>query len=197
MANYLTSSDPLLVIIGPSGSGKSSVIRQLYQQGMIEITPTWTTRPPRPGETDESIEHKFVDDKTFQQKVAAGFFLNTKTMFGLEYHYGLPRIKQPAGHRVPVIVLRAALLPLLAKFYSNFTIYQIVDDPKKIANRLISRQAAGEKLGKRFDDNLKEIELGKNLANRIFCNQDNLRHFTKEVADAIRIDFPDIGEGNA
>lgn len=188
--DYLKPDNPLLVIIGPSGSGKSTVIRLLATRGIIEVTPTWTTRPPRPGETDESIEHCFISDGEYSQRVDGGFFIESVRMFHLPYRYGLPRIPAPPPGRVATIMLRATLLPLAGKHYNNFHVYQVEDSAERIAHRLRERLAYGEELGSRLDDVETELAAGRNVANRIFINNNAIAPLATAIETAIHEDFP-------
>jgi len=81
---------PLLVVLsGPSGVGKDSVLRQLKELGRNwHFTVTATTRSQRPGE-DDGIDYLFLDRDTFHQKVRAGDFLECAEVYG--NWYGVPR----------------------------------------------------------------------------------------------------------
>jgi guanylate kinase len=188
MRPYLKPADPLLVIIGPSGGGKSTAIRILAKQGLVEITPSWTTRPARPNETNESVEHNFVSPAIFLQKEKEGFFMETAQMFGLPYLYGLPRIMVPQNSRIPAIMLRVNLLHLVAKHYKQALVYHIEDSKARIRERLRRRESAGEAPGSRLAGIEMEIKTGRQLANRIFVNE-NIDSLVEEIKQSLRNDF--------
>ena len=78
-----------MVLSGPSGVGKDSVLRQLKELGRNwHFTVTATTRSKRPGEED-GIDYLFLDRDTFHQKVRAGDFLECAEVYG--NWYGVPR----------------------------------------------------------------------------------------------------------
>jgi len=183
-----TTELPTLAIIGPSGAGKSSVIRQLYDEGLIHVNPTWTTRPPRPGEVEESLEHLFVTPEEFKEKESAGFFLEAVEMFGLPFRYGLPPIKKSEPGRPSLVMLRASLVPLFNKYFPNHIIYQIEDDVTRIQERLEARQKHGEDLGSRLSDYEREVEAGRKIADRVFVNKD-LDTLAKDIKQALLEDF--------
>lgn len=65
----------LLVLAGPAGSGKTTLCNRLVDEiPCFERVITATTRPPRPGETD-GVHYHFLTPEQFDQKVAAGQFL--------------------------------------------------------------------------------------------------------------------------
>ncbi len=186
---YLQRSDKLLVIIGPSGTGKSSAVHRLQAAGVVSVTPSWTTRPPRPDEQAGAIEHRFVDEAEFQRQVAKSHFLEAVQLFGLPYWYGLPKVVKPAAPVVPLVMLRAQLLPLLAKFYDNFVVYQVEDSLEKVKARLQERAVAGQALGSRLHDFEKEIAAGRQLAQRTFTNSGRLEDLVAQLREAITLDF--------
>jgi guanylate kinase len=169
---FTSTKYPILVIIGPSGAGKSTLIRRLFDDDLIFINPTWTTRPPRPGETKEGIEHRFVSELSFKNKLEEGFFLETVQLFGLPYNYGLPALAGSQPPRVSLVMLRAPLLALLNKYYPNNIVYQIEDELDNVKRRLVDRQAHGEAIGSRLKDYQSEVEAGRKLAKRVFVKQD-------------------------
>jgi guanylate kinase len=183
--SYLEPSDRLLVIIGPSGTGKTSALKLLHDQGVVEVTPSWTTRPPRDDEKGGTLEHRFVDEPTFTKKKDEGYFLDSAQMFDLPYWYGLPKIEKSEGSRVATVMLQASLLPLMDKYYTNYTIYQIEDKPEKAAQRLQEREAAGHAMGSRFEDYQKEIEAGRQRAQRVFTNDGSLEDLAGQIAAAL------------
>ena len=72
-----TSSDEpgrLLVISGPSGVGKGTVIRELAKQVDFHLSVSATTREPRPGETD-GVDYYFLERDDFEEWIEADRFL--------------------------------------------------------------------------------------------------------------------------
>ncbi len=80
---------PLVVVSGPSGVGKSTVVAralELAPQAWLSISVT--TRPARPGEIDGE-HYWFVDDTRFDAMVSSGAFLEWAEFAG--NRYGTPR----------------------------------------------------------------------------------------------------------
>lgn len=62
-------SGKLIVISGPSGVGKSTVVKQLMAQSPnLHFSVSATTRPIRPGEVD-GVNYFFVNHDTFRQMI--------------------------------------------------------------------------------------------------------------------------------
>ena len=76
----------LIVLSGPSGTGKSTVIAELLQaRPDLYFSVSFTTRPPRPGETDGK-EYHFVSRETFEDMISKGAFLEYAQY--VENYYG-------------------------------------------------------------------------------------------------------------
>jgi guanylate kinase len=58
----------LLVVSGPSGSGKSSIVRELIERLGIEFSVSATTRLPRPGER-HGVHYNFISRRDFEQMI--------------------------------------------------------------------------------------------------------------------------------
>jgi guanylate kinase len=59
----------LIVVSGPSGSGKSSILRALSDFVDFEFSVSATTRPARPGEVD-GVHYYFIDREAFERLIA-------------------------------------------------------------------------------------------------------------------------------
>ncbi|MFN8596775.1 MAG: guanylate kinase [Anaerolineae bacterium] len=87
----LTHSSLLVVISGPSGVGKDSVLRGLKQLGLpFRFVPTMNTRARRPDEVD-GVDYHFVSTEEFVTMVEQGELLEHAVVYG-DYK-GIP--KQP------------------------------------------------------------------------------------------------------
>ncbi|WP_425997365.1 guanylate kinase [Caulobacter sp. DWR1-3-2b1] len=79
----------LLMVVAPSGVGKTSLTRRLVaDHGDLHLSISATTREPRPGEHDGRDYH-FVDHARFQGMIGEDAFLEWAEVYG--NHYGSPR----------------------------------------------------------------------------------------------------------
>jgi guanylate kinase len=179
---------PVLVVIGPSASGKSTVVRELARRGIVRVHPTWTTRPRRPDERRGSLEHRFVTEQVFDQLVADGFFLEAVRLFGLPYRYGLPPLRPSATGPLDAVMLRAPVVPTFARSVPRHLVYQVEDPTDRPRERLVQRGVGAEEVAARLDDNRREIAAGRRIADRVFRNDGSLDELVDRVATAVRCD---------
>ena len=66
---------PVIVVTGPSGAGKGTLIRAILERiPELEVAVSATTRPQRPGE-ENGREYWFLSDEEFTARVEEGAFL--------------------------------------------------------------------------------------------------------------------------
>ena len=93
----------LTVLSGPSGVGKSTVVRELRaHHPEVWLSVSATTRFPRPGEAD-GVHYHFVTEDRFVELVSSGGLLEWAEFAG--HRYGTPR--------GPVLERLAAGVPVL------------------------------------------------------------------------------------
>ena len=79
----------LLVVSGPSGAGKDTVVSRMMQKHPeIEISVSATTRAPRAGETDGE-NYYFLTNEQFEEKIDRGEMLEYVNYCGK--YYGTPK----------------------------------------------------------------------------------------------------------
>ena len=82
----------LIVLSGPSGVGKGTVRKALFEMPDQEFvySVSMTTRPPRPGEVD-GVDYYFVSREEFERQIAEGNLLEYAEFVG--NYYGTPKDK--------------------------------------------------------------------------------------------------------
>ena len=82
----------LVVLSGPSGVGKGTIRKALFEMPEQEFvySVSMTTRPPRPGEID-GVDYYFVSREEFERQIANGNMLEYAEFVG--NYYGTPKDK--------------------------------------------------------------------------------------------------------
>lgn len=129
----------LIVVVGPSGSGKDTLLDWLRanagRDGRIVFARRTITRPAESGGED----HIAVDDAEFLKLEAEGAFAVTWQAHGLRY--GLPArcLRQVReGHVVLVNGSRHAL-PAIAAAFDELHVIRLTVEPGELARRLLAR----------------------------------------------------------
>jgi guanylate kinase len=94
----------VLVITGPSGVGKGTLIRGLRDRiPGLESSVSATTRKPRPGERD-GVDYRFLTPEQFEARVAAGDFVEHATYSGNRYGTLRSEVDRRLRAGVPVVL---------------------------------------------------------------------------------------------
>ena len=81
----MKSKGLVFVMSGPSGTGKTSILRKLLQDTeSLDFSVSYTTREIRPGEI-EGEDYFFVSEKDFKSLIERGEFLEWATVHGNFY----------------------------------------------------------------------------------------------------------------
>jgi len=99
-----TDRPQLTVLSGPSGVGKSTVVRELREHhSEVWLSVSATTRFPRPGEVD-GVHYHFVSEERFGELVAENGLLEWAEFAG--HRYGTPRdpVLEHLAAGVPVLL---------------------------------------------------------------------------------------------
>ncbi len=134
---------PMLVVLsGPSGVGKDSVLRQLRELDQYwHFTVTATTRTQRLGEEDGE-DYLFMDRDSFHQMVREGDFLECAQVYGNWYGVPKSQVKEAMDNGMDVImktdVQGAATIKDLAP--GGIFIFLMPPSPQELERRLRERK---------------------------------------------------------
>jgi guanylate kinase len=94
----------LIVVSGPSGVGKDTVLDLVFDRlGGIQRSVSCTTRPPRDGEV-EGRDYVFLSPEQFEAAIRAGLFLEYAEYGGNRYGTLRDRVRQPRAMGIDVIL---------------------------------------------------------------------------------------------
>lgn len=165
----------ILVLIGKSGSGKSTVAKTLEEMFGYERILTCTTRSPRKGEFD-GVDYRFLSSESFNEKISKKEFMEYRkynASFG-EVFYGSLKEDFKKSKKPRIIILNPdGVVEVLDKIKksSDFDDMFFVDidvDEEVLKARL-------EKRG----DSLKEIE------RRLKSDESDLQKIKKSLKNGI------------
>jgi guanylate kinase len=75
----------IFIVTAPSGAGKTSLVRALLETDrQVQLSISYTTRPPRPGEVNGRDYH-FVSEAEFLEMLERGDFLESALVYGNRY----------------------------------------------------------------------------------------------------------------
>lgn len=155
----------LIVLSGPSGSGKNTVC-DMAKEVMPNIweSVSMTSRKPRKGEVDGK-DYYFVSEEEFEKNIEEGKMLEHAKFAG--NYYGTPREsvqKQlDAGRDVLLVIEIQGALQIKEKIPQALFVFLLPPSMKELKRRLRMRKTeTEEKLMERFETAYKEInELSK------------------------------------
>ena len=153
----------LLVVSGPSGVGKGTLVKALMDRNSkIKMSVSATTREPRPGEI-EGVHYFFKSEEEFKAMADRGEFLEYMHVFGSNY-YGTPRsfVEQHLANGYDVILeidVQGAM-KVKQSFPDAVLMFITAPSMSEIKSRLIGRGTETmEQVEKRFATAFEEIKM--------------------------------------
>ena len=153
----------LLVVSGPSGVGKGTLVKALMDRNSkIKMSVSATTREPRPGEI-EGVHYFFKTEEEFKEMVDRGEFLEYIHVFGSKY-YGTPRsfVEQhlASGYDVILEIDVQGAMKVKQAFPDAVLMFITAPSMSEIKSRLIGRGTETmEQVEKRFATAFEEIKM--------------------------------------
>lgn len=153
----------LLVVSGPSGVGKGTLVKALMDRNSrIRMSVSATTRTPRPGEI-EGVHYFFKTEDEFKAMVDRGEFLEYIHVFGSKY-YGTPRsfVEQQLenGYDVILEIDVQGAMKVKQAFPDAVLMFITAPSMSEIKSRLIGRGTETmEQVEKRFATAFEEIKM--------------------------------------
>jgi guanylate kinase len=181
---------PLLIVItGPSGVGKDSVVLRMKERGFpFHFVITATDRPPRPGEV-HGKDYYFYSTGQFERMIAQGELLEHACVYG--QHKGIPathvREALASGHDVVMRVDVQGATTVKGLIPSAIVVFLTCESEKELTARLVMRRTESEEaLQGRLDSSRKEMALIPEFDYVVANRRDLLDEAVDDVAAIIR-----------
>ena len=150
----------LLVLSAPSGAGKTTLVKALMARDpSLRFSISYTTRPPRPGETDGK-DYCFVTRAQFQQMVDQREFLEHAEVFGNCYGTSRAQVEslRNAGHDVLLEIDWQGARQIRANVPDCKTVFILPPSVAELERRLRSRATdSDEVIRRRLDQALDDM----------------------------------------
>ena len=155
----------MLVITGPSGVGKGTLIKRLLERlSGLQLAVSATTRDPRPGEVN-GIDYHFLSEDDFHRRVAAGEFVEHAVYAGHKYGTLRTELERPARGIVLEIDVQGAR-----------QVRETLPDAARIFIEPPSFEALVERLTERGSDSPEQIERRLAAAREELAARDEFDH---------------------
>ncbi len=151
----------LMIISGPSGVGKTTLIERLNEKFDFTFSISATTRQRTQHETD-GVDYYFLDEPTFKRWVDEDKFLEHACVFG-RYWYGTPREpieKNMAEGRIVLLDIDVQGAKLVkAEEPDTFGVFILPPSEEALHKRLVDRgRENAEIIERRFSEAKSEIK---------------------------------------
>jgi len=179
----------LVVISGPSGVGKTTVLRRVVQCAEVPLvrSVSATTRPPRPGEVD-GVDYHFLSGEEFERRRREGEFLECFEVFGRGYWYGTLNKEVDsglaAGEWVVLEIDVQGALAVIERYPEAITIFVCPASLEQLESRLRGRGTETEPaIRLRLDRARREMALADRYGYRVV--NDDLERAVREICDIL------------
>lgn len=139
----------MIVLIGESASGKSSIEKNLVENYGFKNIISYTTRPPRKGEVD-GVDYHFINTEQFHELKSKNFFAETATY--RDWFYGTAK-EDYANDKVAVLTPHG--LRQVSKLKDIDVISFYINVPRR--DRLIKILQRGDNIEEAYRRNLSDV----------------------------------------
>jgi guanylate kinase len=163
-------TEPLIVVVsGPGGVGKSTIVGQLVQRDpRLWLSRSWTTRDRRQGEPDDA--YVFVDREAFERRVSAGGFLEWTEFLG--NLYGTPDPEAPAGCDIVLEIEVDGAQQVKRRHPGALMLFVLPPTRSEQEVRLHRRGDPDHKVAERLRKAEEEEPVGRAIADHVIVNSD-------------------------
>lgn len=156
----MKTSGSLFIVTAPSGAGKTSLVRALLAaDGLVALSVSYTTRAPRPGETD-GVHYHFVSEARFLEMLEAGDFLESAHVHGARYGTSQTQVEEvlQSGRDLVLEIDWQGAAQVRRLYQGAIGIFILPPSPQALAERLHGRgQDPAEVIARRLAAAREEI----------------------------------------
>jgi len=161
----------IVIVSGPGGVGKGTVVARLLEfEAGLWLSRSWTTRARRPGEPVDA--YVFVDRATFQDRIAAGGFIEWTAFAGTGELYGTPTLEAPDGRDVILEIELDGAQQIKCRYPDAVLILIVAPSPEVQEERLRGRGDDEVSVTRRLGVGADEEQLGRQIADHVIVNDD-------------------------
>lgn len=189
--SFLFMKNKLFIIVGPSGTGKTTLLNELVNSDLnLKKIITYTTRHPREGEVD-GVDYHFISTQVFNKMVINNEFAEYSNAYNNMYGTTKESISEEDNQ---IVVLDSNGVLSLSSIRKNLVIIYLQLDISKAKERILSRGLV-DNLNHRLDIYYKEKKKIQNLTINEFNSGsktelfNNVYNFIKKIKKKVDNSF--------
>lgn len=132
------------------------------------LSRSWTTRPPRPGESPDA--YNFVSRPEFEARIADGGFLEWAEF--MAHLYGTPVPEVPPDRDLVLEIEVQGASQILKLHPDAVMVFLVAPSPQEQAERLRKRGESEQEVQRRLERGAEEEAVGRTLTSNIVVNDD-------------------------
>ncbi|GAC1344458.1 MAG: guanylate kinase [Candidatus Dormibacteria bacterium] len=176
----------LIVLSGPSGVGKDTVLKALFALApSLRYSVSYTTRPPRPGETD-GLSYSFVDEPTFRRMAERKEFLEWAEVHGHLYGTSVAHVQQvlDRGEDIVLKIDVKGAAYVCRRFADAISIFLLPPSEQALRERLEARQTEDpQAIARRVADAVAELAEASFYQYQV--TNDDVDHAARRILDIL------------
>lgn len=182
----------LVIVSGPAGAGKSTVVRELLEQCdlPLQLSVSATTRPRRNGER-EGVDYHFLSAEEFERRRQDGEFLECCEVFGKGQWYGTLRSTVTSGLESGKWVILEidvnGALEVIRQFPDVISIFVRPESFEELERRLRERMTeTEEQIQYRLETARRELALADRYRHQITNKSGGLPETVRQICDLLK-----------